>query len=130
MGWDVSRSIPTRLMPGALLLLADLSFTAAAAQDTTPFQCEQITIARTRSWVAPIYRDFCERHEARTSQQIAKLQGRPRPSTAVYELPAYGSAEAKETGLACIGGTAMQRLKNGWQQLRDRQHNWLRCREI
>jgi hypothetical protein len=100
------------------------------AQDTTPYNCERLTIAKTGSWAAPIIRDLCEKQEARNGQTIAKILGKPRPSLVVYELPAYGSSEAKRTGLACVGGTAMHRLNNGWVQLRDRQHNWLRCRDL
>ena len=102
----------------------------AMAQDTTPYNCEQLTALKTKSWAAPIVRDFCEKQEAHNGQAFAKLLGKPRPSTAVYELPAYGSADAKLAGIACIGGTAMQRVKNGWVQLRDREHNWLRCRDL
>lgn len=98
-------------------------------EDTTPYNCERLTIAKTGSWAEPIIRDLCEKQEARNGQAFAKILGKPRPSLSVYE-PAYGSAEAKRTGLACIGGTAMHRLANGWEQLRDRQHNWLRCRDL
>lgn len=113
-----------------LLLYLVLIGMPARAQDTTPYNCERLTIAKTGSWAAPIIRDLCEKQEARNGQTIAKILGKPRPSLSVYELPAYGSAEAKRTGLSCVGGTAMQRLTNGWEQLRDRQHNWLRCRNL
>lgn len=116
--------------PCTWLLAAALYAPVASANDTTPFQCERLTIAQTRSWVAPILRDFCEQQEARNGQTMAKLMGKPRPSTQVYLLPSYGSAEAKSTGLACVGGTAMRKLANGWEQLRDRQHNWVRCRGL
>ncbi|PWB29867.1 hypothetical protein DCO49_00430 [Stenotrophomonas sp. SPM] len=43
-------------------------------------------------------------------------------------LPAYGSAEPKRLGAACMGGTAMRRLSNGWEQLRNAKGEWLRCR--
>ena len=107
-----------------------LAVSPAIAQDTTPYNCERLTVAKTGSWAAPIIRDFCDTQEAHNGQAFAKLLGKPRPSTAVYQLPAYGSSEAKRTGIACIGGTAMQRLHNGWEQLRDSQHNWLRCRDL
>ena len=102
----------------------------ASAQDTTPYNCEQFTVAKTGSWIAPIARDLCETQEARNGQAFARIAGKPRPSTAVYELPGYGSAEAKRSGIACIGGTAMQRVKNGWVQLVDLDHDWLRCRDL
>lgn len=114
----------------ALLIASMLYVPLASASDTTPFQCERLTIAKTRSWVAPILRDFCEKQEASNGQTMAKLLGKPRPSTQVYLLPSYGSDEAKRTGLACVGGTAMRKLANGWEQLRDRQHNWVRCRGV
>lgn len=114
----------------ALLIASMLYVPLASASDKTPFQCERLTIAKTRSWVAPILRDFCEKQEASNGQTMAKLLGKPRPSTQVYLLPSYGSDEAKRTGLACVGGTAMRKLANGWEQLRDRQHNWVRCRGV
>ena len=101
-----------------------------SAQDTTPYNCEQFTIANTGSWIAPIARDLCESQEAGNGQAFAKIAGNPRPSIAVYELPAYGSAEAKRSGIACVGGTAMQRVDNGWVQLVDYDHDWLRCRDL
>lgn len=118
------------MMLRCLLFVAAFYSPLASANDTTPFQCERLTIAKTRSWVAPILRDLCDKQEARNGQTIAKLQGKPRPSMQVYRLPGYGSTEARRTGLACIGGTAMRKLSNGWDQLRDRQGNWVRCREL
>ena len=113
-----------------LLLVVALHAPVASAADTTPFQCERLTIAKTRSWIAPVLRDFCEKQEASNGQSMAKLLGKPRPSTQVYLLPGYGSAEARRTGLACVGGTAMRKLANGWEQLRDHRHNWVRCRDL
>ena len=121
----------TRLLLGTLTTLVYSTVTILArAEDTTPFQCERLTIARTKAWVAPILRDFCEKQEALNGQAVAKILGKPRPSAQVYLLPAYGSSEAKHTGLACVGGTAMRKLPNGWEQLRDRQHNWVKCRDV
>ena len=114
----------------SLVVCVALVAAPACAQDTTPYNCERLTIAKTGSWAAPIIRDLCEKQEARNGQAFAKILGKPRPSLSVYELPAYGSSEAKRTGLACVGGTAMHRLRNGWEQLRDRQQNWLRCRDL
>lgn len=123
-------SLLTLRLSTALACASCLFTPAARAEDTTPFQCERLTIARTRSWIAPILRDFCNKQEARNAQAVAKILGKPRPSTKVYLLPAYGSVEAKHTGLACVGGTAMRRLANGWEQLRDQQQNWVRCRDV
>ncbi len=44
-------------------------------------------------------------------------------------MPAYGSAEAKELGAACISGTAMRRLDNGWVPLRNSKGEWVRCHD-
>ena len=122
-------SIRTQLAAVILIATAGAAL-GANAQDTTPFQCERLTVAKTGSWVAPILRDFCNSQEARHGQAFAKILGKPRPSTQVYLLPAYGSSDARRTGLACVGGTAMRRLPNGWEQLRDHQQNWARCRDI
>ena len=113
----------------ALLVSVAVLAGPASAADTTPYNCEQLTFAKTKSWAVPILRDFCNTQEAQMGQAFAKILGKPRPSTAVYELPAYGSPDAKRAGLACVGGTAMQRLPNGWEQLRDRKNQWLRCRD-
>ena len=115
--------------PRILFLAAALCAPLANANDTTPFQCERLTIAKTRSWTAPILRDFCENSEARNGLAMAQLLGRPRPSTQVYVLPSHGSEDAKSTGLPCVGGTAMKKLPNGWEQLRDQHHRWVRCRD-
>jgi hypothetical protein len=114
----------------AVALGLSLLSRSVLAQDTTPFQCERLTVANTGSWVAPILRDFCETQEAHTAQAFAKILGKPRPSTEVYLLPAYGSPKARRVGLACIGGTAMRRLPNGWEQLRNPTYNWIRCRDL
>lgn len=117
-------------LPRILLLVATLYAPLAIANDTTPFQCERLTIAKTGSWVAPILRDFCEKQESQQWPVDGQATRQPRPSTQVYLLPGYGSTEAKRTGLACMGGTAMRKLANGWEQLRDQQHNWGRCRDL
>lgn len=113
-----------------LLFASLMASPALAQQDTTPYQCENLTVEKTGSWAAPVLRDFCNKQEAHMGQAFAKILGKPRPSTDVYVLPAYGSAEAKRTGFACISGTAMRRLRNGWEQLRDAQNNWVRCRDL
>src|SRR5690606_18605214 len=43
-------------------------------------------------------------------------------------LPAMGSNEARDLGYACIGGQAMRRLANGWEQVMARGGGWQRCR--
>lgn len=47
-----------------------------------------------------------------TQQRSAQVAEQARPKL----LPRYGSPEAAQQGRACIGGTAMTRLHNGWQQ--------------
>ena len=54
-------------------------------------------------------------------------RGRPQASGQWLSIPAYGSAEAKQTGYSCIDGLAMHRLNNGWEQLRDNVGNFYRC---
>ena len=107
-------------LAGFLLLLVAGT---AAAED-----CASITRNNPYNPYAPIFRKHCEDSDTRTQQALAKLYGRPQPSTAVVELPAHGTPQAKRLGLACVGGTAMRRLSNGWEQLRDEQHRFLRCR--
>lgn len=119
----------SNLVVTVLISAAGVAF-GVNAQDTTPFQCERLTVAKTGGWIAPILRDFCNTQEATNAQAFAKILGKPRPSAQVYLLPAYGSSDAKRTGLACVGGTAMRRLTNGWEQLRDHQQHWVRCRDL
>lgn len=87
----------------------------------TPLNCPQ--------HVDPRMRLLCNDIERTLVQSEAKRQGLPVPSANIVKLPALGSADAKTFGAACVGGTAMRRLSNGWEQLRDGQGNWLRCRE-
>ena len=110
------------------VVLLFVVFPVAAQRDTTPYNCERLTVAKTGSWAAPIFRDVCERQEASDGEMLAKLRGQPRPSAKVYEVPERGSVDTVRTGISCIGGTVMQRVENGWVQLRDRDNRWLRCR--
>lgn len=87
----------------------------------TPMKCDQS--------LDPRFRALCNDIERAHVQGSAKRQGLPVPSSDVVALPAMGSAEAKGLGAACVGGTAMRRLSNGWEQLTDGQGRWLRCRE-
>lgn len=57
-------------------------------------------------------------------------RGRPQGSASVVQLPAHGTAQAKSTGYACMGGLAMKRLANGWEQLNDNGGNYLRCTDL
>lgn len=86
-----------------------------------PLKCQQHVDSRIRLYCAEIERSLV--------QGEARRQGIPTPSSDIVRMPAYGSAEAKELGAACMGGTAMRRLSNDWEQLRNAKGEWLRCRE-
>lgn len=86
-----------------------------------PLKCQQHIDPRIRLYCADIERSLI--------QGEARRQGIPTPSSEIVRMPAYGSAEAKQLGAACMGGTAMRRLSNGWEQLRNAKGEWLRCRE-
>lgn len=86
-----------------------------------PLKCQQHADPRIRL--------YCSEIERSLIQSEARRQGIPTPSSEVIRIPAYGSAEAKQLGAACMGGTAMRRLSNGWEQLRNAKGEWLRCRE-
>jgi hypothetical protein len=77
---------------------------------------------------ADLFRDYCEQSDARTKQAVAKILGRPQPSTHVLQVPTHGSSDAKRYGVACMGGLVMLRIKNGWQQALDRERRYYTCR--
>lgn len=85
-----------------------------------PLKCQQ--------HIDPRIRLYCAEIERSLIQSEAHRQGIPTPSTEIVRMPPYGSTEAKELGAACMGGTAMRRLSNGWEQLRNAKGHWLRCR--
>lgn len=93
------------------------------ARDTTPFNCEAY-----RSHPHPGMVRFCEGVERSVLKQEARRQGRPAPSESVIDLPPMGTAGARDLGYACIGGQAMRRLANGWEQVMAREGGWQRCR--
>lgn len=113
---------------GALLALP-LSCLAGGPLPATVADCSAITRQNPGNPYAPLFEQVCRDSDTQTRQAIAHLFGRPQPSTAIVALPAYGTEQAKRLGLACIAGTAMRRLSNGWEQLRDTQHRFLRCRD-
>ncbi|MEN5288578.1 hypothetical protein [Stenotrophomonas lactitubi] len=86
-----------------------------------PMKCDQFADPRMRLLCADIEKAYV--------QGEARRQGLPTPSAELVRLPAYGSAESKRLGAACMGGTAMRRLSNGWEQLRNAKGEWLRCRD-
>lgn len=76
----------------------------------------------------PRFRIYCADVERSLIRAEARRQGTPTPSSEIVRMPAYGSAEARQLGAACMSGTAMRRLSNGWEQLRNSKGEWLRCR--
>ena len=95
----------------------------SASKDTTPLDCEKY-----RTHPHPGMIGFCHGMENSLLQNEARRQGRPTPSRSVVRLPAMGTQNAKELGYACIGGTAMRRLSNGWEQVTSGA-GWQRCTE-
>lgn len=95
----------------------------STAKDTTPFDCEQY-----RLHPHPAMRAYCQGIENMVLADEARRAGRPAPSASIVELPAMGSAEAKQLGYACIGGQAFKRLANGWEQVQASAGGWQRCR--
>lgn len=96
------------------------------AKSTTPFNCEA---HRWPKHPHPGVKPYCDHVEAAVLQDEARRAGRPGPSDEVARLPPMGSDAARKSGVACIGGQAMRRLKNGWEQVASLSGGWLRCRE-
>lgn len=70
---------------------------------------------------------LCDGLEADVLQSEPRQAGRPKPSTEVVVLPAMGTDAAKRSGMARIGGQAMRKLSNGWEQRLSPSGGWLRC---
>lgn len=116
----------------ALLLLATASHAQAIRSATGPQPLPGILGAeplRCQQHIDPRVRRYCTDIERALIQGEARRQGIPTPSSEIVRMRAYDSAEAKQLGAACMGGTAMRRLSNGWEQLRNAKGEWLRCRE-
>ncbi len=96
------------------------------ANGTTPFNCDQY---RWPNHPHPGMKSFCERAESRTLINEARRAGRPGPSVDVISLPALGSEAARRSGMSCVGGQAMRKLPNGWEQVSSSSGGWQRCRE-
>lgn len=94
----------------------------STAKDTTPFNCENYA-----NHPHPMMRPLCEDWERNHIQSEARRAGRPGPSSSIVDLPPLGSSEGKRTGIVCIGGQAMRKLPNGWEQVWGRD-GWQRCR--
>ena len=97
-----------------------------AANDTTPLNCSRPQIKMNPHQGVRI---MCERWERHLLSDSAKRAGRPAPSDSVVRLPSLGSASAKATGFACIGGQAFQKIPNGWSQVMAPAGGWQRCEE-
>jgi hypothetical protein len=95
------------------------------AAGTTPFNCEQY---RWPNHPHPGMKPLCDGLEANVLQGESRQAGRPKPSTEVVALRAMGTDAAKRSGMACIGGQAMRRLSNGWEQILAPSGGWQRCR--
>lgn len=93
----------------------------STAKDTTPFNCENYAIHP-----HAMMRPLCEDWERNHVQSEARRAGRPGPSSSVIALPALGSVEGKRLGIVCIGGQAMRKIANGWEQVWGRD-GWQRC---
>ncbi len=98
----------------------------AKASTLKPLDCKAMAANYREPWMQQI----CEKSSYDFGTLYAKTYGMPRPSKEVVALPAHGSAAAKTYGIACMGQLAMRRLKNGWEQLRDSEGNYLRCRDL
>ena len=96
------------------------------AKTTTPFNCDQY---RWPNHPHPGMNPLCDGLEADVLQGESRQAGRPKPSTEDVALPAMGTDAAKRSGMACIGGQAMRKLSNGWEQVLSPRGGWLRCRE-
>jgi hypothetical protein len=94
----------------------------STAKDTTPFQCETL-----RNHPYPAMQSLCNQIESDHIQSEARRAGRPGPSSSVIDLPPLGSADGKRLGVVCIGGQAMRKIPNGWEQVWSRD-GWQRCR--
>ncbi|PPT36735.1 hypothetical protein XabCFBP2524_10045 [Xanthomonas axonopodis pv. begoniae] len=73
---------------------------------------------------------YCQGMENMMLRNEAQRHGRPTPSDSIITLPGLGSAEAKQLGCACVGGQAMRRLRNGWEQVSAAAGGWQRCRGL
>ena len=122
-----------RALIGFVILLLPLVTNAQAkhygdVSYAKPHDCSIITQQNPLNPYAYLFRNHCEQSDARYKQSVAKLMGRPQPSTKLLTVPAHGSADAKRYGVACMGGLVMLRIKNGWQQALDGDRRYFTCR--
>jgi hypothetical protein len=76
----------------------------------------------------PWERAYCEAVDFEIQSTQARLYGAPRPSPILLNIPAYGTKEAKETGVFCTDGRVIRKEGNSWIQAVDKDYNYLRCR--
>jgi len=123
-----------RILTCVVVLLLPLAAHAQARRHgdisyMQPRGCGAITAGSNRyNPYASLFREHCEHGDARLKQTLARIRGRPLPSTNVLSVPAHGSPEAKRHGIACMGGLVMLRLGNGWQQALDADRRYYTCR--
>lgn len=122
-----------RTLIGLIILLLPLAVSAQAKRYgdisyARPNDCSIITKQNPGNPYAYLFRDHCEQSDARTKQTIAKIMGRPQPSTKVLSIPTHGTAQAKRYGVACMGGLVMLRIRNGWEQALDSDRRYYTCR--
>lgn len=118
---------------GLALLVLPLTATAQSKRygDVSygrPQDCSIITRQNPGNPYAYLFRNHCEQSDARFKQTIARIHGRPQPSTKVLSVPAHGTSEAKRLGVACMGGLVMLRIRNGWEQALDADKRYFTCR--
>lgn len=122
-----------RTLIGLVILLLPFAANAQAKRygDVSyaqPQDCNIITRQNPMNPYAYLFRNHCEQSDARYKQTVAKILGRPQPSTKVLSVPAHGTDQAKRYGVACMGGLVMLRIKNGWQQALDNDRRYFTCR--
>ncbi len=91
-----------------------------------PIDCAAFARAADVPWA----RAVCEKTNYDFGRVYSGHLGMPVASREVISIPAHGTPAAKRYGVACMQGLAMKRLSNGWEQLRDREGNYMRCRDL
>ncbi len=122
-----------RTLIGLVILLLPLAANAQAKRYgdisyAQPHDCSIITRQNPLNPYAYLFRNHCEQSDARYKQTVAKIMGRPQPSTRVLSVPLHGTELAKRYGVACMGGLVMLRIKNGWEQALDNDRRYFTCR--
>ncbi|MGY0504249.1 hypothetical protein [Luteimonas sp. e5] len=95
---------------------ADIKHYGRQPRTTTPLQCEQNP--------HPGLRHFCE------SIEVVAISRRDRVpmSRRILLLPDLLTRESGQLGYACSEGYAIEKTRNGWQQVNDSEHQPVRCR--